>query len=57
MPVHSNQQLDLGLAELEISLAELGIIIVDHGSRRAESNLALLDVVAEFKTPQPNSAR
>lgn len=37
-------------AELGVDRDALGIMIVDHGSRREESNLALLDVVASFKS-------
>src|SRR3990172_4248114 len=34
--------------ELPINTNELGVILVDHGSRRDESNHLLLDVVREF---------
>lgn len=33
---------------LPIDFAELGVILVDHGSRREESNRLLLDVVEHF---------
>lgn len=33
---------------LPIDIARLGVILVDHGSRREESNRLLLDVVCEF---------
>ncbi|MEX2093791.1 MAG: CbiX/SirB N-terminal domain-containing protein [Pirellulales bacterium] len=33
---------------LPIDTAQLGVILVDHGSRRDESNRLLLDVVREF---------
>ena len=36
-------------AQLKIDVQELGIMVVDHGSRRDESNLALLDVVKVFQ--------
>lgn len=34
-------------------LSTLGAIVVDHGSRRAESNDALLQVVARFRETSP----
>ena len=34
--------------QLPIDTAELGLIMVDHGSRREESNRLLLDVVEQF---------
>lgn len=34
--------------ELPIDTQNLGVILVDHGSRRAESNAMLLDVVRDF---------
>jgi sirohydrochlorin ferrochelatase len=33
----------------ELRLDEVGVVIVDHGSRRPESNAMLLDVVAMFQ--------
>lgn len=39
--------------QLRISLDDLGVIVVDHGSRRAESNAALLDVVQVFRQATP----
>ena len=38
---------------LGITSHELGIVVVDHGSRREESNLALLDVVSLFNEMTP----
>ena len=38
---------------LGFDFEELGVIIVDHGSRRKESNAALLDVVALFERSTP----
>jgi len=35
------------------SFDELGVVIVDHGSRRADSNAMLLDVVALFRKTAP----
>jgi len=32
----------------DVSPDQVGVIVVDHGSRRAESNAMLLDVVAMF---------
>lgn len=37
------------LSQREITPAEVGVVIVDHGSRREESNLMLLDVVGHFR--------
>lgn len=37
------------LASLGISHEKVAVILVDHGSRRAESNSLLLDVVAAFR--------
>ena len=37
------------------NLEETGIIIVDHGSRRAESNEMLLEVVAQFAQRAPRA--
>ncbi len=37
------------LKSLETSLDELGVIVVDHGSRRDESNRLLLEVVEAFR--------
>jgi sirohydrochlorin ferrochelatase len=34
--------------ELPVNVPELGVILVDHGSRRDDSNRLLLDVVREF---------
>ena len=34
--------------KLGVSFEQLGVIVVDHGSRRKESNAALLDVVQQF---------
>jgi len=34
---------------LGIDFEKLGVIVVDHGSRRSESNAALLDVVSMFR--------
>lgn len=45
----SNSNLGEALKALEIRDTELGIIVVDHGSRRSESNEALLDVVRVFR--------
>lgn len=33
---------------MNVNQSKLGVIIVDHGSRRAESNALLLEVVADF---------
>ncbi len=38
---------------LGFATKDLGVIIVDHGSRRAESNAALLSVVAMFREDSP----
>ena len=35
--------------EVGIAVNELGVMVVDHGSRRAESNAALLEVVQVFR--------
>jgi hypothetical protein len=35
---------------LGVSVEQLGVVIVDHGSRRAESNDSLLDVTRMFRT-------
>jgi len=35
--------------QLGVSLDEIGVILVDHGSRRGESNQLLLDVVNAFR--------
>ena len=32
----------------DVPVEQIGVIVVDHGSRRAESNELLLDVVALF---------
>ena len=39
--------------ELGVETAELGVIVVDHGSRREESNRALLQVVDLFQDATP----
>lgn len=39
--------------QLGISLDELGVMVVDHGSRRAASNEALLEVVKLFEETTP----
>ncbi len=39
--------------KLGISLDELGVMVVDHGSRRAASNAALLEVVKLFEETTP----
>ena len=39
--------------KLGLSADQLGVMIVDHGSRRAESNAALLEVVDLFKRSTP----
>ncbi len=36
------------MLELPIDTSELGVILVDHGSRREESNVLLIDVVRDF---------
>jgi sirohydrochlorin ferrochelatase len=36
-------------SELSVEPREIGVIIVDHGSRRAQSNELLLEVVAMFR--------
>ena len=37
-----------GIENLAVNRFELGVILVDHGSRRDESNRLLLEVVREF---------
>jgi sirohydrochlorin ferrochelatase len=39
-----------GPVELPVDRATLGVILVDHGSRRAESNDLLLEIVEQFAT-------
>ena len=39
--------------KMRCALGELGVIVVDHGSRRAESNQALLRVVSLFRQQTP----
>lgn len=41
------------LQSLNVDMDSLGVMIVDHGSRRAASNDALLDVVAQFRKSLP----
>ncbi|HEV7281624.1 MAG TPA: CbiX/SirB N-terminal domain-containing protein [Pirellulaceae bacterium] len=41
------------LVPLDFDAERLAAIVVDHGSRRAESNQALLDVVARFRETSP----
>ena len=41
------------LQSLNVDMDSLGVMIVDHGSRRAASNEALLDVVAQFRKSLP----
>ncbi len=43
------QQLNSTCQQLGITPDELGVIVVDHGSRREASNSALLDVVRVFR--------
>jgi sirohydrochlorin ferrochelatase len=45
---HSNQRYDMGM-NLPIADTSTGIIIVDHGSRREESNEMLLHVVETYR--------
>lgn len=40
-------------AGFQLGAERLAAIVVDHGSRRAESNQALLDVVAKFRESSP----
>ena len=40
-------------ASLQVEPEKLGVVIVDHGSRREASNAALLDVVAAFRESLP----
>lgn len=47
------QVLSTTLQSLDVEFDALGIMIVDHGSRRAASNDALLDVVAQFRNSLP----
>ena len=49
----SAEKIDETCQQLGISLDELGVMVVDHGSRRAASNEALLDVVKLFKETTP----
>jgi sirohydrochlorin ferrochelatase len=46
-PQSTRMPLELPL-QLPIDTASLGVILVDHGSRRGESNELLLEVVGEF---------
>ena len=48
-----HEQLEHTCQRLGITFAELGIVVVDHGSRREASNLALLDVVDLFRRSTP----
>ena len=45
--------MELDLAQLGVALNELGVILVDHGSRREESNQLLLDVVEAYRQVSP----
>ena len=47
--MNQKDQLTRVCTELGVDFDELGVIVVDHGSRRAESNEALLQVVSEFQ--------
>lgn len=49
-PVNDSKRLLETCERLGFRFSELGVIVVDHGSRRSESNEALLDVVRLFKT-------
>jgi len=42
-------QLDLTIDALKVPRSEIGILIIDHGSRRQESNDLLLQVVDTYK--------
>jgi sirohydrochlorin ferrochelatase len=44
-----NSDISTDWSQLNLKRAELGVIVVDHGSRRAESNDMLLQVVAMFE--------
>lgn len=52
-PKHTETHLDTACQHLSVDLDSLGIMIVDHGSRRAASNDALLEVVAKFREAMP----
>ena len=41
--------MEFDVSQLGVSLDEIGVILVDHGSRREESNLLLLEVVEAFR--------
>lgn len=43
------------LQELGAATDEVGVVVVDHGSRRAESNALLLEVVAQYEQHSPFS--
>ena len=42
--------MNIDLSQLGVGLGEVGVIIVDHGSRRDESNQLLLEVVETFRS-------
>lgn len=47
-PAEFNELLQSTCKSLGFDFPQLGVMVVDHGSRRAESNEGLLRVVAEF---------
>jgi len=51
--VASAEKVNETCKQLGISLDELGVMVVDHGSRREASNAALLEVVKLFKETTP----
>ena len=59
LPAPSQQLTAETLAQLHVDPSELGVLIVDHGSRRAESNALLLEVARRFQqvTQLPLSSR
>lgn len=52
-PPHDSASEPIDLADLTADLAHTGIVIVDHGSRRAASNEMLEDFVAMFSKLKP----
>jgi len=45
--------MELDLKQLGASFHEIGVILVDHGSKRGESNQLLLEVVEAFRKQAP----
>lgn len=51
--MQSSDELSESCARLGVALENLGVVVVDHGSRRAASNFALLQVVDVFRASTP----